>query len=148
MAIIIDKDDSPKFYMFVRDIYGNTLGATRSDFTELKYSIYKYVSGVRTAVDGFTNINISSDNYYTQPQQYPSTIKGLSNEEIESGYNLTFFPYKITQDNGVDVWSSPFSETNALYEIVVTMAYQMTDPALTGTALLKRNFTISVQTRS
>ena len=148
MAIIINKGDSPKFYMYVRDIYGNDLGITRSDFTELKYTVYKYSGTTRQAVEGFTNITIPAENYYVQPQEYPSTIKGLSKDEIESGYNFTFFPYKVVQDNGVDVWASPFSDYNAVYDVVISMAYQMNDEALDGPALLKRTFSVSVQTRS
>lgn len=148
MAIIINKNDSPKFYLYVQDIYNEPLGIEPSDFEELSYTISK-VSGVnRIPIEKFTNVTIPSDHFYKEPQPYPDNIKNVTDLNKSTGYNLKFFPYVAVSQDGDPVWKSPFSDSNSLYEIAIKLTYYMKDDALEGTALLTRTLTIDVQTRS
>lgn len=140
MRIAVKAGDSPKIYALVRDIYGNPLEAEASDFTAFKYSVYKIVAGNRIAVPGFTDITIPAANYKKPPVDYPDNISGLSTSEIAEKYNVEVFPYIV--ENGA--WKSPFTDYNSLYELAVNLVYSMEDPALTGTALIDKSFTVQV----
>lgn len=148
MAIMINRNDSPKFYLMLRDIYGNSLGVKPGDFQDLSFSIYK-VSGVtRTILEGYDNVPIPQEYFYSEAQEYPGTIKNVTSAEKAEGYNFKLFPYVAKTEDGVARWTSPFSESNTTYEIAVNLSYYMKDDALDGLALLTRTLTISVQTRS
>lgn len=148
MAILINRNDSPKFYLYIKDIYGAALGVDPTDFVDLSYSVYTVVGTTRTAVTGFVDVAIPRAHFYTEPQQYPETIKNVTSSDKNIGYNLKLFPYKTATADNVSVWQSPFSEVNTKYEIRVNISYYMGDDALSGTALLTRTIPIEVQTRS
>lgn len=144
LSITIDLNDSPKFYAAFRDVNGNMLSIARDNIVELKYSVTKLVAGGRYPVENYTDVNIPITNWHETPGEYPSTIREIDSAQIPNGYNLEVFPYR--NENGG--WDSPFSEPYATYYLTVVVAYNMTDPALVGSALHRRYFTARIITGS
>lgn len=145
LTVIVPVNDSPKFYYMLRDIYGDPLDIAPDDFVSLNYTVYQNFSGVLTPIESFQNIPIPTSQFYTTAQSYPTNIKGVTSSELEDGYNLEVFPYAETNSDGA--WESPFTQQNATYVLSVTVSYYMTDPALSGSNLIAKTYSVTVQTR-
>lgn len=141
-SITIDRNDSPKFYFSFQDIYGQALTIDAEDLVELKYSVYRQISGKLYPVEGYVDVAIPSENWKSEPAEYPSNIVGVSRNG--TGYNLELFPYTNVEGE----WESPFSLANATYYLTATIAYYMNDSALTGEALYRRSISVKVATGS
>ena len=142
LSLSIDRNDSPKFYFSFQDIYGNALAIEREDLVELKYSVSKMVAGRLYPVENYENLDIPIANWKSEPEPYPRNIVGTS--ASGAGYNLELFPY--SNENGE--WKSPFSEPNTVYYLAATIAYYMSDPALTDAALFRRSISVKITTGS
>lgn len=144
MTITVQSGDSPKIYALVRDIYGNAISLENNAIIAFKYSVYKIVSGVRVAVEGFSEVDIPTTCYHKDTAAYPSNITGLTTSEIQDGYNIELFPYIAKETNGDAVWESPFKDAGTTYEINVILRYIMSDAALVGSASINKTFSVRV----
>lgn len=145
-TITVKKDDSPKIYALLSDIYGAPLSLPSESIDSFKYSVYKIVSSKRIPVEGFTDVDIDlASCYHREPKQYPERISGINTSDMRLGYNVEVFPYRLTEVNDTPIWSSPFNVAGLQYEIDVTLRYYMTDVALSGSGYINKTFTVRVR---
>lgn len=151
--VLINQGDAPKFYLYLRDIYGDALAVDSSDFLSLTFTIYTVIGETKTPIEGYENVEIPREYFIVAEQgeqlpAYPSTIKGITSAERATGYNLKLFPYVAESVSGTETWTTPFNQPNTTYELDINMSYVMEDDALEGSAVLVRTIPIIIQTRS
>ena len=93
-------------------------------------------------MENYESVDVPIANWKSVPAEYPSNIVGVSRSG--AGYNLELFPY--SNENGE--WKSPFSEPNTVYYLAATIAYYMSDSALTDEALFRRSISVRITTGS
>ena len=140
-TINVQTGDSPKIYARLADIYGEPFELQREEFDSLSYSVYRVAGGALYPLDGFTNVDDGLV-WYDEAQDFPENVLGITEADREGGYNLVVYPYVAVDE----VWTSPFSERNTTYMLVVKATYFMADDALDGAARHTRELKIRVVT--
>lgn len=142
LSLTIERNDAPKFYFSFQDIYGEALSIAAEDLVELRYTVARMVAGNLYDIEDYVDVDIPRENWRSEPAEYPSNIVGVGTRG--QGYNLELFPYT----NVGGEWKSPFAITNTVYYLTATIAYYMSDSALTDAALYRRSISVKVTTGS
>ena len=138
------RNDSPKLYFGLTDVYGKPFSPPFSELTSLTYSVYQILQNRRVPVEGFIDVPIPESCWHAEPDAYPKQSQGVSGSKLAEGYTLEVYPFR--KDEKTDEWVSPFTEPCTNYDVVVRISYPMTDAALEGTYDYKREYVVKVTT--